>query len=189
MDLLTDNFFFPLRRGRTQRNIPLCNLRVENERSFYRGTRRSLALSFSIQTLGGGGGISQPPPSCFFSSRDTSRGFPFAVPPPFTQGWIRFRRMKSPGGLDSVTHRSSLHIYIYIYTWYIVGYHCRRNKVVAGRDKQHRFAGMELFLSYNLFNPRHFSSTKPFSAIIVRSVFSYPLEILHATIYIYWVGN
>lgn len=69
----------------------------------------------SPQTLGGGGGISQPPPSCFFSSRDTSRGFPFAVPPPFTQGWIRFRRMKSPGGLDSATHRSSLHIYIYIY--------------------------------------------------------------------------
>lgn len=68
----------------------------------------SLALSPTL------GGILQPPPSCFFSSRDTSRGFPFAVPPPFTQGWIRFRRMKSPGGLDFATHRS-LHIYIYIY--------------------------------------------------------------------------
>lgn len=67
----------------------------------------SLALSPTL------GGILQPPPSCFFSSRDTSRGFPFAVPPPFTQGWIRFRRMKSPGGLDFATHRS-LHIYIYI---------------------------------------------------------------------------
>lgn len=32
---------------------------------------------------------------------------------------------------------------------------------------------MELFLSDNLFNQRHFS--KAFSAIIVRSVFSYPL--------------
>lgn len=68
---------------------------------------RSLALSPTL------GGILQPPPSCFFSSRDTSRGFPFAVPPPFTQGWIRFRRMKSPGGLDFATHRS-LHIYIYV---------------------------------------------------------------------------
>lgn len=97
-------------RNATLHSARPVRVRVENERSFYRGTRISTNKSRPLTDTGG---ILQPPPSCFFSSRDTSRGFPFAVPPPFTQGWIRFRRMKSPGGLDFATHRS-LHIYIYI---------------------------------------------------------------------------
>lgn len=99
-------------RNATLHSARPVRVRVENERSFYRGTRISTNKS---RPLTDAGGILQPPPSCFFSSRDTSRGFPFAVPPPFTQGWIRFRRMKSPGGLDFATHRS-LHIYIYTYS-------------------------------------------------------------------------
>lgn len=94
----------------------LCNVRVENERSFYHVALPSLAPPLVTRRWG----ILQPPPSRFFSSRDTSRGFPFAVPPPFHTGmdtvstdekswWPRFRDTSSP----------SLFIYIYILYIYV----------------------------------------------------------------------
>lgn len=66
--------------------------------------------------------------------------------------------MKSPGGLDFATHPPPLSLYIYIiYIRVHSRIHCRRNKVVAARerqrerrDKQRHLLGMELFLSDNL---------------------------------------
>lgn len=98
-------------RNATLHSARPVRVRVENERSFYRGTRISTNKSRPLTDAGGD--LTTASIVFLFFPRHVPRVSVCRFPPPFTQGWIRFRRMKSPGGLDFATHRS-LHIYIYI---------------------------------------------------------------------------